>query len=78
LGRTTPSLRASVEDYAKRMRRVADMLPLEDRVLVEKYLEDIELTISAYTHTGLVDPLEVFIVHLVRRLRELCCTAQSR
>jgi len=78
LGRTTPSLRTTIEDYTRRIKRIAEVLPLEERVLVEKYLEDIETTISVYTHMGLVDPLEVFLVHLIRRLRDLYSIAQNK
>lgn len=72
MGRTTPPLRTIVREYTERFRRVAELLPPEDRVLIEKYLEDLDSTLSIYMHVGSVDPLEVFLLHLVRKAKDLC------
>lgn len=72
MGRTTPSLRVLVGDYVDRLRRIAEMLPREERLLVEAYLEDIESTLSISMHTGVVDPVEVLLLHLLRKLRDIC------
>lgn len=72
MGRSTPPLRTAVREYVERLRKTSEVLPPQERLLVEKYLEDMETTVSAYMHTGAVDPLEVFLLHLIRRLGELC------
>ena len=77
MGRSTPSLRVVVRDYVERFKRAAEMLPREDRALVDRFLEDLETTLSAYMHVGSVDPLEVLILHLVRKMRELCTYRES-
>jgi hypothetical protein len=72
MGRTTPSLRIVAKEYVERFRKVSELLPQRERILVEKYLEGFDDTLSLYMHLGVVDPLELFILHLVRRIRELC------
>lgn len=72
MGRSTPSLRAVVREYVERLRRIAQVLPPDERELVERYLEDIEGTLSACMHVGVVDPIEVLVLHLVRRVGGLC------
>lgn len=72
MGRTTPSLRVVTREYIDRLRKIAESLPPEEQKLVEKYLEDFETTLSISMHTGVVDPLEVFLLHLIRRIRALC------
>lgn len=72
MGRNTTPLRAVVREYVERLRRTAEVLPPGERALVEKYLEDIEVTLSACTHAGVVDPIEVFLVHFLRKLKDLC------
>ncbi|MEM4441012.1 MAG: hypothetical protein QXS14_06035 [Desulfurococcaceae archaeon] len=72
MGRTTSSLRSMVKEYVERIRRTAESLPPDEKLVVEKFLEDIETTLSIAMHVGVVDPLEVFLLHLVRRLRTLC------
>lgn len=68
MGRSTPSLRASVEAYASRLRKAAEALPPDERRIVEEFLEDLESTISAFAHYGAVDPMEVLLLHVVRRM----------
>lgn len=72
MGRTTPSLRILVGDYVARLRKIAEMLPAGERAVLEAYLEDIESTLSITMHTGVVDPIEVLLLHLLRRLRDIC------
>lgn len=72
MGRNTPSLRLVVREYAERLRKMAEVLPPSERALVERFLEDIEITLSACMHVGVADPIEVFILHLLRKLRDLC------
>ncbi|MEM0368718.1 MAG: hypothetical protein QXS24_02740 [Desulfurococcaceae archaeon] len=68
MGRNTPSLRVVVNEYTSRLRKIAEALPPNERSFFEKYLEDLDSTLSICMHIGIVDPLEVFIVHLIRKL----------
>jgi len=77
LGRNTPSLRVIIDSYIERLRRVSKMLPPEERAFLELLIEDIESTLSVYTHIGVVDPIEIIIVHIIRRLNFLYCKQQD-
>ncbi|MEM0004477.1 MAG: hypothetical protein QXE10_02465 [Desulfurococcaceae archaeon] len=68
MGRNTPSLRVIVNEYVERMRRIAEILPPDERSFLEDYLEDLDSTLSICMHTGVADPLEVFLVHLIRKV----------
>ncbi|MEM4101416.1 MAG: hypothetical protein QXE24_01885 [Desulfurococcaceae archaeon] len=41
MGRTTSSLRSMVKEYVERIRRTAESLPPDEKLEVEKFLEDI-------------------------------------
>lgn len=73
MGRTTPSLWSSVSEYVERMRKISEMLPTEEREFMEYLLEDVESTISLCMHTGVVDPLEVLLIHFARRIGRQDC-----
>ncbi|MEM1634772.1 MAG: hypothetical protein QXF49_07460 [Thermosphaera sp.] len=73
MGRTTPSLRSSVSEYVERLRKISEMLPSKEKEFMNCLLEDIESTISLCMHTGVADPLEVLLIHFIRKLgREDC------
>lgn len=72
MGRSTTPLRLVVKEYTERLRRTAEVLPPSEKELVEKFLEDVETTLSACMHTGVVDPMEVFMLHFLRRMKDLC------
>jgi hypothetical protein len=78
MGRTTPSLKTAVEDYVRRFRRVSEILSSEDKIFIERFLEDLETTVSAYSHIGSTDPLEIFLIHLLRRIKILCKEAERK
>lgn len=71
MGRNTPSLRIVVYEYVERFRKIAEIMPPSEREFLEYYLEDLESTLSMCMHTGVVDPLEIFILHLIRRFSYL-------
>lgn len=71
MGRTTPSLRAVVYNYASRLSKVSEILPPSEKQLFDCYLEDIDFTLSLCMHVGVADPIEVFLVHLIRKLNRL-------
>lgn len=72
MGRTTPSLRMVIREYIDRLRKTAEMLPGGEQEVIREYLEDIESTVSMAMHTGIADPVEVLLLHLLRKLREIC------
>jgi hypothetical protein len=72
MGRSTPSLWISVSEYVERLRKISEMLPKDERGKILCFLEDLESTISFCMHTGVVDPLEVLFVHLIRKMDKEC------
>lgn len=68
MGRTTTPLRQVVYRYVERLERVAELLGPEFERGLESFLEDLDETISAFSHTGAVDPLEVLLAHTIRKL----------
>ncbi|MEM2024899.1 MAG: hypothetical protein QXW94_01230 [Desulfurococcaceae archaeon] len=68
MGRNTPSLRIVVREYVARLSKIAEILPPSEKKLFDCYLEDLESTLSICMHTGVADPVEVFLVHLIRKL----------
>ena len=77
MGRNTPSLRTVVNEYSERLRKIAEVLPFEERVFLEEYLKDLDYTLSLCMHTGVADPLEVFLIHLIRKLSKCCSNTVS-
>lgn len=72
MGRTTPSLRVIIREYIDRLKKTSEILPDNEQELIREYLEDIESTMSLAMHAGVVDPVEVLLLHLLRRLGEIC------
>ncbi|QOR94039.1 hypothetical protein IMZ38_05195 [Thermosphaera chiliense] len=72
MGRSTPSLWISVSEYVERLRKVSEMLPMDEKEGVLRFLEDLESTISLCMHTGVADPLEVLFIHLIRKMNKEC------
>lgn len=71
MGRSTPSLKAIVNEYIARLEKIIETLPEDEKQFFKQYLNDIETTLSICMHTGVVDPLEVLIIHLIRKLSKL-------
>lgn len=82
LGRTTPSLRQLVEEYVNRFSKMYELATGGDKEKFRAFLEDLDTTISMCAHIGVVDPLEVLLIHLVRRLDKIagtpCGAVESR
>lgn len=72
MGRTTTPLRQLVDNYVERLKRVSTMLSRQEREAVLEFLSDLDNTASILSHEGVVDPLEVFLVHLLRKLGRGC------
>lgn len=70
MGRSTPSLRVVVNEYIERLEKLIETLPDGEKSFFKQYLDDIETTLSICMHTGVVDPVEVLLIHLLRRLSE--------
>ncbi len=69
MGRTTPSFRMAVYKELDRLLRIVDLMPEHEKRLLHRLLDGLEDTLSLYTHTAPPsDPLEVIVVHMLRRL----------
>lgn len=68
MGRTATPLRQAVYRYVERLERAAELLGPEFERGLESFLEDLDETVSAFSHIGAVDPLEVLLAHAVRKL----------
>lgn len=71
MGRNTTSLKVIVNRYVERVKKLSLLLPLEEKVFVEDFLRDLDSTISICGHTGVEDPLEVLLIHLIRKIAQL-------
>lgn len=71
MGRTTPSLKQAVDRYLDRWLLLARRLDKSQGELVKELLEDIDDTLSLFSYVGAVDPLEVLVYHLARKVAEL-------
>ncbi|MEM4876324.1 MAG: hypothetical protein QXT76_03360 [Sulfolobales archaeon] len=72
MGRTTTPLKQLVYKYTERLEKVAELLGPRYREGFEFFLEGLDETISAFSHVGSVDPLEVLLAHLARKLVDTC------
>jgi len=75
MGRNTSSTRAVLSRYVDRIRRIMDLVPPDEKFFFEDFLKDIESTFSLVGHVGVEDPVEILIIHLIRktaRLRREC------
>ncbi|MCE4606131.1 MAG: hypothetical protein F7B59_02215 [Desulfurococcales archaeon] len=69
MGRTTPSLRVVVKRQLSRIESILNLLPECEAERARRLFDDIDETISLYTHsTGPTDPVELLLVHLIRRI----------
>ncbi|MGC9010460.1 MAG: hypothetical protein ACP5I7_07615 [Sulfolobales archaeon] len=71
MGRNTSSLRAALSRYSDRIRRIIDLLPADEKIFFEEFLRDIDTTFSLLGHVGVEDPLEIIVIHLMRRIAQL-------
>lgn len=67
MGRTTSPLKQVVHRYVERLVRVAELLGPEYEEGLKSFLEDLDETVSAFSHIGAVDPLEVLVAHVIRK-----------
>ncbi len=69
MGRSTPSYRMAVYKELDRLMKILELLPPRETSVIKEYLEDIEDTISLYTHQAApIDPMEVIYLHIIRRM----------
>ncbi|MCE4614275.1 MAG: hypothetical protein F7B60_01910 [Desulfurococcales archaeon] len=69
MGRTTPSLRVTVKRQLSRIESILNLLPECEAERARRLFDDIDETISLYTHSnGPIDPIELILVHLIRRI----------
>ena len=69
LGRTTPSLRSTVKRQVERINKLLSLLPSCEAEKAREILDGIDETLSLYTHTnGPVDPVELLLVHIIRKM----------
>lgn len=71
MGRNTSSLRIYVSRYVERIKKLAELLPPDEKQFIEVFLQDLETTLSICSYTGVADPLEVLFFHFIRRLAQL-------
>ena len=68
MGRTTPSIRMALYKELARINRLIDKLPSEEADKIRSMLEDIEDTLNLFMETtGAIDPLEVLLLHFMRK-----------
>ncbi|MEB3756142.1 MAG: hypothetical protein GSR79_04720 [Desulfurococcales archaeon] len=69
MGRTTPSLRIAVKRQLSRIESILNLLPECEAERARRLFNDLDETISLYTHsTSPIDPVELLLVHLIRRI----------
>lgn len=75
MGRTAAPLKQLIYRYLDRWVKVAKLVDQREAERIEKLLKDIDSTISLFTHVGAVDPLELIVFHILRKLacRESDC-----
>jgi RNAse (barnase) inhibitor barstar len=76
MGRNTTSLRAIVNRYTERIKKLSELLPPDERKIIEEFLRDLDSTLSLCVHTGVEDPLEVLFIHFLRlytHIKKNCC-----
>lgn len=68
MGRTTPSIRMALYKELARMNRLINKLPPREADKIRNMLEDIEDTLNLFMETtGAIDPLEVLLLHFIRK-----------
>lgn len=67
MGRTTTPLKQLIYGYIERWIKASKLLDQREASHIEEFLEDIDSTISLFTHIGTVDPLEVLLFHIMRK-----------
>lgn len=72
MGRTTTPVRQLITNYVRRLEKASLMMDPKEREAILKFLDDIDDTASLLSHEGVVDPLEVLITHLLRKLSSNC------
>jgi hypothetical protein len=79
MGRSTPSFRMAVYRELKRIERITRLMKPSEKGFIEWLIDGIDDTISLYTHVSApLDPLEVILIHVIRRLSELGDGARGR
>lgn len=75
MGRSTTPLKQVVYCYLERWNRVIELMDQREADCIRKVLEDIDSTISLFTHVGAVDPMELILLHVLRKLacKEIAC-----
>ena len=77
MGRTTPSLRAAVKRQVERINKLLSLLPNCEAEKARNILGGIDETLSLYTHTtGPIDPVELLLVHIVRKIAKGECSSE--
>lgn len=67
MGRTATPLKQLIYRYVDRWVRASGLLDQGRALCVKKFFEDLDSTISLFTHVGAVDPMEVLVFHIVRK-----------
>ena len=68
MGRNTTPMKQIINNYVVRLEKVAGMLSPQEREAILYFLKDLDETTSLLSHTGVVDPLEVLLIHFLRKL----------
>lgn len=68
MGRTTPSQKLAFIEEFERIKKLIERLPEKEREIWIKALEDVEETYNLYSDISISDPLEIIIIHILRKL----------
>ncbi|MEM0355624.1 MAG: hypothetical protein QXT88_01910 [Desulfurococcaceae archaeon] len=67
MGRSITPLKQLIYRYLDRWVKALELLDQREAQCMKKFLEDIDTTISVFTHFGMVDPMEIMVFHILRK-----------
>jgi len=68
LGRTTPSNRMVLVNEVENLKRIIARLPVNERTVLSKLLDDIWDTYNAVIDIYVDDPFKIIVLHLLRKI----------